>query len=519
MPVPNPKTELIEERAAFRSRMENAGAEGVWTKFPGRIAIALAGGGTRGAYEAGALLAFQDARLPSHIVTATSVGSINAAGYAAHSSTLVGNAEPVVEGWLAVTPASVGIEWTRYAWVLGGLMAASAGFGNLIGIILARNGMSLNLPSPALTWLWLGLTGLTVMLLYDRMTYIGYVARGFFTAHTWKVDVGKAALSLGANLVVWGFLIGVLRSVHFVSRFLTLLQIYPQKAGLLAAGVALVALTQRWWREALSESLHRVLRLPLRPGLFPNFDRASYLRQRVSDEQLRASPMRVIFTATDLEHGTPHFFSNTPPEVLAKDPGADAEFVAEQVEVPADLISAVVASSAMPLVFEPIRVGGRLLADGGLCTNQPLRPAMALGADVVFMVMMDTLGSRRPHLETFLDVGLRALDILMRQNLLTDLRMSGNVNAACERAAEALGICPEEVELSLGPRRYRYLKAIAICPPEALPGAMLDFSPAMTEAAILQGYRDACGQVASFLAYARDANFQRPRRVLEWDLR
>ena len=56
-----------------------------------RIAVVLSGGGARGAYEAGALLAFQDAQVPTHILAATSVGSINAADYAARSQTLVGN--------------------------------------------------------------------------------------------------------------------------------------------------------------------------------------------------------------------------------------------------------------------------------------------------------------------------------------------------------------------------------------------------------------------------------------------
>jgi hypothetical protein len=107
----------------------------------------------------------------------------------------------------------------------------------------------------------------------------------------------------------------------------------------------------------------------------------------------------------------------------------------------------------------------------------------------------------------------------MRQNLLSDLRISANLNAACERAAEALGLSPEEVEISLGQRRYRYVKAISICPPETLPGAALDFSQAMTLSAILQGYRDACGQLAGFLAYAREAKFRHPRHVLEWGLR
>jgi len=228
--------------------------------------------------------------------------------------------------------------------------------------------------------------------------------------------------------------------------------------------------------------------------------------------------MRLIFTVTDLESGTPRFFSNTPPAILAADPGADGTFVAEYVTLADDLIGAVVASSALPLAYEPMRIGGRLYSDGGLCTNQPMRPAMRLGADVVFLVMMDALSNRRARLDTFVDVGLCALDILMRQNLMSDLRISANLNAACERAAEQLGVTPEEIEISLGKRRYRYVKAISICPPETLPGAALDFSPKMTHAAILQGYRDACAQLAGFLVYAREAKFRYPRRVLEWNL-
>src|ERR1700687_4155693 len=37
------KAELAQERVHFRARMEKAGAEGVWEKFQGRIAVALSG--------------------------------------------------------------------------------------------------------------------------------------------------------------------------------------------------------------------------------------------------------------------------------------------------------------------------------------------------------------------------------------------------------------------------------------------------------------------------------------------
>lgn len=519
MPTVDSIPELAQTRAAFRAHMEAAGAAKVWEQFTGRVAVALSGGGARGAYEAGALLAFQDARLPTHILTATSVGSINAAGFAAASDTLVGNGEEVVEKWLEVTPQAIGIEWTRYAWMLGGLVAAATGFGNLIAHFLGTRGFVINLPRPALTWGAFGVAGLAVLLFYDWLPYIGYVIGQRFHHRTWKVDTRKAALSLLANVLVWGFLIGTLFSLHFFSLFRVLLVVHPLAAALIVGGTLLMAATRNLWRGPLSNVFHRLIRLPLRPGLFPNFERGRFLRQRLSEERLRASPMRVLFTVTDLEKGSPRFFANVSPAVLATDPGADANFINEFVYEARDLVGAVVASSALPIAFEPIRIDGQWYADGGLCANQPLRPALRLGADVVFLVMMDTLGNRRSVMGTFVDVGLCALDILMRQNLLEDLRFAANMNAACEKAAENLGLRPEQVEISLGSRSFRYIKAIAICPPELLPGSPLDFSLSLTQGAILQGYTDACGQLASFLAYAREARFGGERRKLEWSPR
>src|SRR6266852_9987046 len=110
MPTLDSIPELAQVRAAFCAHMEAAGAAKVLEQFTGRIAVALSGGGARGAYEAGALLAFQDAKLPTHILTATSVGSINAASYASHSSSLVGNAESLIESWTQVSPPAMGID-------------------------------------------------------------------------------------------------------------------------------------------------------------------------------------------------------------------------------------------------------------------------------------------------------------------------------------------------------------------------------------------------------------------------
>lgn len=488
----------------------------MWEAFGGRIAAVLSGGGARGAYEGGALLAFQDAQLPTHVITSTSVGSINAASYAAHSGTLVGNAESLVESWLALTPPAVGIEWTRYAWMLAGLIAASAGFGNLILLWLTDRGLRLQLPQPALTWFALGLAGSAVLLLHDRLPYLAYVLRNTFRRTSWKPDPDKLQLSLLANLVVGSFLFFVVLSLQLPSQLLALARAHPVAALLALGGLALLVVLRYRLRVPLSIVLHRLLRLPLRRGLFTNFERARYLRARISHQRVCASPIRVIITATDLEACAARFFSNAPPGELKRDPGVDPHFVDHEVATTEDLLRAVIASSALPVVYEPLTVEKWLCTDGGLVANQPIRPAIRLGADVLFLVMMDAPGRRPGEMETFVDVAVHSFHLLMRQNLLVDLKILANINAVCERAAEGLGLRPEEIEIDLGTRRYRFIKAFTIRPAAPLGGTVLDFGGETTGAALLQGYRDAGREIENFLAYARGARFGRSRRVLSF---
>jgi predicted acylesterase/phospholipase RssA len=510
------RAELARARADFRARLAEAGAAEVFKNFAGRAAVVLSGGGARGAYEAGALLAFQDAQLPTPIVAATSVGSINAASFAAHAGSTVGNAERLIESWFDLTPPVVGIEWTRYVWMLAGLVAASAGFGNLLRHWLNTRGYIFPLHDPALTWLALGLAGATVLLLYDRLPYIGYVLRHLFRRTAWRPDRRKAVESILANVVVWGLLLFVLHSVYGYDLLLHYFRQHPGVPLLLVGGLLLLAALRTLLRAPLSGLFHRLLRLPARPGLFANFERGRMLRQRITHEQLRDSPIRILFTATDLERGTARFFTNTPAEILAHDPGVDARFVREETETADDLVRSVIASSALPLVYEPIPLEGRLYTDGGIVANQPIRPAVRLGADVLFLVLVDPPQGRRADVRTFLDVGLRALDLLMTQNLLTDLKILNTMNAACARAAAERGLAPEEIEIDLGTRRYRYIQAFTIRPNRALIGTALDFGGSTTGPAILQGYRDAAACLEDFLPYARRARFGRPRQVVRF---
>jgi len=509
------RTELAAARATFQAEMAAAGAAAVWQRFPGRIGLVLSGGGARGAYEAGALLAFQDAALPTHIVAATSIGSVNGANFAAQSSTLVGNADQLTEDWLTITPRALGIEWTRYGWMVLGLIALSAGVGNLLALIARLVGVDVQLHSPGVAWISLALAGAAVMLFYPQLPYAYFVVSRGARRQGWDVDRRRLRISIAANLVVLAFLVAIVMSLHLHTTLRTLLIRSPLLVGAGLAVLFLLRWVEQQQRARVSRLWERLVRAPLDSGLFNNFERTRYLRTRIPAAPLSASPIRFVATTTDLEDGSPTYFSNTPLDRLAADPGADAGFVAREVVYQPDLLPAIVASSALPIAFEPLMLEDRLLSDGAIVGSQPIRPAIRLGADVLFIVLLNPprVSARRDRI-TFLDVGLRALDILVHQNLRTDLQTTREANGLCERAAGELGVPPETITIELGHRRFRYIRPFTIRPAAPLGAGILDFGAPATGAMILHGYRDAAVQIREFLAYAPQSHFGAARHVL-----
>lgn len=507
---------LAEVRAQFRARMETVHAQDAWAKFDGRIGVVLAGGGGRGAYEAGVLLAFQDARMPTHLITGASIGGINAASFAAHSTRYVGNAEPLLRTWQRLTPLAVGVDWTRYVWKLGGLIIASAGIGNFCESYLETRGVHFSLSHPLYTWSLLAVIGFALLYAYDSIPYFGYVLRHQFNRVSsrrdgFHFDPRKAAISLLANVILWGSIAGLLISLGALNFPHELM--HPVVGGIALGGVASSLALRLFAPRFVEKVLHRFFRMPFRRGLFRNFDRTRLLRRAISERKLRASPIRIVFPATDVNSGPAVYFSNASAEDLAQDRGADPGFASE-ISDPGDMILALVATSALPLAFEPIHFRGRLLADGGLVASQPIRPAVRLGADVLMLVSMEPMGPKRQVVRTFVDMGLRALNILLMQNFIADHKTLQGINAICEGAAASLGLRPEEVAVDVGTRRYRYVRSFTICPTQPLEATILEFGGPAARRAILQGYRDACEQVENFLEYSRTARYGGPKRLL-----
>ncbi|WP_374593411.1 patatin-like phospholipase family protein [Aquabacterium sp.] len=89
---------------------------------------------------------------------------------------------------------------------------------------------------------------------------------------------------------------------------------------------------------------------------------AKYVRQQTGGLNIEAMKTPLGIVATDLGNGQPILFQRG-------DPGM-----------------AVRASSAVPAVFEPVKIGSREYVDGGLVAPVPVRFARQMGADVVIAV-------------------------------------------------------------------------------------------------------------------------------------
>jgi NTE family protein len=71
------------------------------------------------------------------------------------------------------------------------------------------------------------------------------------------------------------------------------------------------------------------------------------------------------------------------------------------------LVPAVLASCSLPVLLEPVRHGGRLLADGGLSSQIPVRAVgETLGVSPVVAVDVNVGGAERPRLESVADVAI-----------------------------------------------------------------------------------------------------------------
>ena len=80
------------------------------------------------------------------------------------------------------------------------------------------------------------------------------------------------------------------------------------------------------------------------------------------------------------------------------------------------LAQAVRASMAIPGVFTPVEINGRVLADGGMVENIPVETVLEMHADVVIAVELRLPPGNSTQLETITGVLRRAVEVMITQN-------------------------------------------------------------------------------------------------------
>jgi NTE family protein len=142
-------------------------------------------------------------------------------------------------------------------------------------------------------------------------------------------------------------------------------------------------------------------------GLIRGDALAKYVRDNTGHRQIEQMLIPLGIVATDLDNGSPILFQR------------------------GDVGLAVRASSAVPAVFTPVKIGTREYVDGGLVSPVPVRFARQMGADLVIAVDISAIPDgaatgdpMRMLLQTFAIMGrsintfeLREADVVMRPKL------------------------------------------------------------------------------------------------------
>ena len=148
----------------------------------------------------------------------------------------------------------------------------------------------------------------------------------------------------------------------------------------------------------------------LRRRIFPRMALASsgpmraYLRKLLPVQRFEDLPIPLVVVATDLVSAEMVVITS---ESMRPAPAAIPEDV---VVLSADLIDAIAASCAIPVVFEPIKLQGRLLVDGFLTNNVPAGLTRLFGAERVIAVDLMSDHRRRPAPKHIIEYALSALN-------------------------------------------------------------------------------------------------------------
>ena len=101
----------------------------------------------------------------------------------------------------------------------------------------------------------------------------------------------------------------------------------------------------------------------------------------------------------------------------------DLETGAERIFTSGSLLEALLASAAMPGVYPPVEIEGRLYTDGGVANNVPIAPAVEMGATTLYVLNSTSHTNQRRPLVRPMDYFFHGFTLARAQRLTIDLRL------------------------------------------------------------------------------------------------
>lgn len=101
----------------------------------------------------------------------------------------------------------------------------------------------------------------------------------------------------------------------------------------------------------------------------------------------------------------------------------DLETGAERVFTSGSLVDALLASAAMPGVYPPVEIEGRLYTDGGVANNVPISPAVEMGAKTLYVLNSTSHTNQRRPLIRPMDYFFHGFTLARAQRLTIDMRL------------------------------------------------------------------------------------------------
>lgn len=392
-----------------------------------RLAVVLSGGGGLGAYEVGALRVLEKLGVEPSIVLGVSVGAINALVWVANGF----RSDALLGTWKHLRPSSVGIRWYALgARALGAFLIALAilealltvadvpefrvfrGFGRAShGMPLRASGVALDV----LAWSVVAFAGLLLQFFSARIEAV--------LAHlTPAADPNRLHRRLTIALIVIAVLypLSFLLPIPWPHRFHRMLVV--------AGAVIWLASRLLGGSESVRRVVMRILPETGGRGLWRSTARRRLIEGLLpagAEERLFEGPTRVILPACEISSGRMCYFVNSGPR-LEPFSGALDEVLDETFEIRTRgaAVEAALASSAVPMVFEPVRIGGRDYMDGGMFSDQPVHAVLADGADAVLLVLVSP-SRNPPHVgedPRLLEIAARIPQLVSWRNLHSELR-------------------------------------------------------------------------------------------------